>query len=59
MNSGHTCLFNKGFCNMYFGEKEKNPFTLPHGAQRKHVFLGKIKETPKTKKLPPKKEIGL
>ena len=24
MNSGHTCLFHKGFCTVYFGEKEKS-----------------------------------
>ena len=44
MNLGHTCLFHKGFCTMYFGKKRKNVFTLPHSAQRKHAFLGKIKE---------------
>ena len=40
MNSGHTFLFHKGFCNVYFGAKEKNAVTLPHSAQRKHAFLG-------------------
>ena len=24
MNSGHTCLFHKGFCTVYFGAKENN-----------------------------------
>ena len=24
INSGHTCLFNKGFCTVYFGAKENN-----------------------------------
>ena len=37
-NSVYTCLFNKGFCTVYFGLKEKNAVTLPHSAQRKHVF---------------------
>ena len=59
MNSGHTFLFPKGFCNVYFGEKEKNAVTLPHSAQRKHAFLGEIKEISKTKKLPARKKIAL
>ena len=42
LNSGHTCIFHKGFCKVYFGAKEKNAVTLPHSAQRKHAFLGKI-----------------
>ena len=44
---------------MYFGTKEKNTVTIPHIAQRKHTFLGKIKEISKTKKLPPRKKIAL
>ena len=59
MNSGHTCLFPKGFCTVYFGEKEKNAVTLPHSAQRKHAFLGKIKDMSKKKKLPARKKIAL
>ena len=47
MNSGHTCLFYKGFCTLYFGAKENNAVTLPHSAQRKHAFLGKIMEKSK------------
>ena len=43
MNSRHTYLFRKGFCNVYFGSKEKNTVTLPHGAQRKRAFWGEIK----------------
>ena len=54
MNSGHACLFHKGFCIVYFGAKEKNAVTLPHSAQRKHAFLGEI-----TKKLPSRKKIAL
>ena len=30
MNSGHTCLFNKEFLTVYFGDKNKNAVTLPH-----------------------------
>ena len=59
MNSGHTCLYHKGFCTVYLGAKEKNAITLPHSAQRKHAFLGKIKEMSKTKKLPSRKKIAL
>ena len=59
MNSGHTCLFQKGFCTVYFGSQKKNAVTLPHSAQRKHVFLGKIKGMSKKNKLPPKKKIAL
>ena len=59
MNSGHTCLFHKGFCTVYFEAKEYNAVTLPHSAQRKHAFLGKIKEMPKKKKLPARKKIAL
>ena len=44
---------------MYFGAKEKNAVTLPHSAQRKQTFLGKIKEMSKTKKLPARKKIAL
>ena len=59
MNSGHNCIFYKGFCTVYFGEKENNVATLPQSAQRKHAFLGKIKEIPKKKKLPARKKIAL
>ena len=44
MNSGHTCIFLKGFYTVYFGAKEKNAETLPHRAQRNNAFLGKIME---------------
>ena len=59
MNSVHNFLFPKGFCNVYFGEKEKNAVTLPHSAQRKHAFLGEINEMSKTKKLTARKKIAL
>ena len=41
MNSGHTCLFHKGFCTVCFEAKDNNEVTLPHSAQRKHAFIGK------------------
>ena len=44
MNLGHTCLFNKGFSTVHFGDKKENLVTLPHSAQRKHAFLVKTKE---------------
>ena len=44
---------------MYFGTKAKNAITLPHIAQRKHAFLGEIKEISKTKKLRSRKKIAL
>ena len=59
MNLGHTCLFKKGFCTIYFGGKENNAVTLPNSAQRKHTFLGEIKEMTKKKKLPARKRIAL
>ena len=49
MNSGHTCLFHKEFCTVYFGAQKKNAVTLPHIAQMKHAFLGKIKDISKKK----------
>ena len=44
VNSEHICLCHKGFCKVYFGAKENNAVTLPHSAERKHAFLGKIME---------------
>ena len=41
MNSGHTCLFHKGFCTEFFSDTEQNKVTLPHRAQIKHAFLVK------------------
>ena len=43
MNAGHTCLFHKGFCTVYFGAKEDNEVTLPQIAHRKHAFTGKAR----------------
>ena len=59
MNSGHACMFHKGFCTVYFRAKEKNTVTLPHSEQRKHAFLGKIMDMSKKKKLPARKKIAL
>ena len=51
INSGHTCLFHKGFCTVYFGAEKKNSVTLPHSAQRKHAFLGGKNEMSKKNNL--------
>ena len=59
INLGHNFLFQKSFSTVYFGAREKNAVTLPHSAQRKHAFLGEIKEISKTKKLPSRKKIDL
>ena len=59
MNLGHICLFQTGFCTVYFGNKDKNGVTLPHDAQRKYAFLGEIKQMPKTKKSAPMKKVAL
>ena len=43
MNAGHTCIFHKGFCMVYFGADKRNAVTLPHSAHRKHALQGKIR----------------
>ena len=59
MNSGHTCLFFKDFALYTSEQRRKNSVTLPHSAQRKHAFLGKIKEMSKKRKLPARQKIAL
>ena len=44
---------------MYFRAKENNAVTLPHSAQSKHAFLGKIMEELGKNKLPARKKIAL
>ena len=58
MNAGHTCIFHKGFCTMYFVAEKDNAVTLLHSAQRKHAFTGKIKDIPKKNKFPARKKIA-
>ena len=41
INLVHNCLFYKGFCTVYFGDKEKNAVTLTHITKRNHAFFGK------------------
>ena len=57
MNAGHTCLFHKGFCTVYFVAKEDNTVTLPHSAVKKHYFMVKCMES--SKKNPKRKKIAL
>ena len=59
MNAGHNCPFQKMFCTVYFGADKINAITLPHSAQRKHAFIGKIKNMSKKNKFPAGKKIGL
>ena len=41
MNSGHLCLFHKGFCTVFLSDNEHKAVTLPHIAHIKHAFLVK------------------
>ena len=59
MNARHTCLFHKWFYTVYFGAYKRNAVTLPHSAQRKHAFTGKIKNMSKKNKIPARKKIAL
>ena len=59
MNLGHNCLFQKLFCIVSFGDKEKNAVPLPHSAQRTHAFWGEINIMSKSKKLSPRKKVAL
>ena len=59
MNSGHSCVLHKGFCTVYFIQKAKNAVTFPHSTQRKHAFLGEIKDMSTKNKLPARKKISL
>ena len=59
MNAGHTCLFHKGFCTVYFVSDKKNAVTLPYSAQRKHAFTGKINNMSKKNKFPARKKTAL
>ena len=59
INSEHTCLFHKGFCTVYLGEDKRNAVILPHSAQRKHAFTGKIKNMSKKNKFPARKKTAL
>ena len=51
-------FFTKGFAQCT-SEKKKNAVTLPHSAQNKHAFTGKIKNMSKKNKFPARKKIAL
>ena len=59
MNLGHTCLFHKIFCTVYFRYKEGNLVTPPHIAQKKHAVLVKTKEMSKSKIIAHRRKIAL
>ena len=60
VNECRTYLyFHKGFCMVYFGTDKRKAVTLPHSAQRKHAFIGKIKNMSKKNKSPARKKIDL
>ena len=40
-------------------QQRENAVTLPHSAQRKHAFLGEIKQLSRTNKLATRKKIDL
>ena len=44
---------------VYLGAENYNMVTLPHSAQRKHTFLGKIHNVSKKNKYPARKKIAL
>ena len=44
---------------VYFGDEEKNAVTLPHSIQRKHGFLGEIREISQSKKIASRKKFSL
>ena len=44
---------------MYFGADKRNAVTLPHSAQRKHAFTGKIKNMSNKNKISARKKIAL
>ena len=59
LNALNTCLFHKGFCTVYFVADKRNAVKLPHSAQRKHAFTGKIKNMSINNKLPARNKIAL
>ena len=59
MNSGHTCLFHKGFCTVLFIDNEQNAVTLMQSTQRKYEFLVKTKKKPKSQDQITKNKVSL
>ena len=50
MNLGHTWLFRKSFCTVFFSDNEQKTAILPHSAQINHDFLVNMKENSKSQK---------
>ena len=59
MNSGHNCLFHKGFCTVLFIDNEHNAVTLLQSTQRKYEFLVKTKENRKSQNQITKNKVSL
>ena len=59
MNAGHTCLFHKGLCTVYFKAEKDNAVTLLHSAQRKHAFAGKNQDVSTKNKSSARNKIAL
>ena len=59
MNFGHTFLFHKNICTVFFSDNEYNAMISPHIAQRKHAFLVKATEKSKSQKQIPKRKVSL
>ena len=59
MNLGILVYSTKGFARCTSEQKEDNAVTLPHSAQRKHAFTGKIQDVSKKNKYPARKKIAL
>ena len=51
--------FSQSVCTVYLGRDKRNAVTLPHSAQRKHDFTGKINNMSKKNKFPARKKIAL
>ena len=60
VNEFRTYLsFSKRVLHGVLRSREENAVTLPHSAQRKHAFAGKIKNMSKKNKFPARKKIAL
>ena len=59
MNSGHTCIFSKGFCTVFFRVEKKECSNINTQYTKEHAFLGKIMDMSKKNKSPARKKIAL
>ena len=59
VNLGYTCLFQKGFCMVYFGNKEKIQL-LYHIVHRGNMHVGGVtKQMSKSNKIAPINKVAL